>query len=78
MRRASRKSPAGGLTSWYLGPEIEPILEKREAKEPSEEDIRQGLGDVERMVQAGFVPQALIAAWAVLETAMRRRLQGDG
>jgi len=61
-----------------LGSEIQPMPEKRAAKEPSEEDIRRALGDVQRMLQAGFVQQALIAAWAVLETAMRRRLQANG
>jgi len=52
--------------------------DKREAKEPSEDDIRRSVGDVERMLQAGFVEQVLIAAWAVLESAMRRRLQAEG
>jgi hypothetical protein len=54
------------------------MLEKRDATEPSDEDTRQAIGDVERMLQAGFVQQALIAAWAVLETAMRRRLRAGG
>ncbi|HLN32368.1 MAG TPA: hypothetical protein VK395_31860 [Gemmataceae bacterium] len=60
-----------------LGFESQPIPDKREAKEPSEEDIRRALEDVERMLQVGFIQQALIAAWAVLETAMRRRLQAE-
>src|SRR6266446_409939 len=30
------------------------------------------------MLEAGFVQQGLIAAWAVLEVAMRRRLQAEG
>ena len=61
-----------------LGTESQPIPDKREAKEPSEEDIRRALEDVERMLQAGFDQQALIAAWAALEAAMRRRLQAEG
>jgi hypothetical protein len=30
------------------------------------------------MLQAGFVQEALIAAWAVLEAAMRKRLKAEG
>lgn len=51
---------------------------RREASEPTEEDIRGALIEVERMFQAGFAQQSLIAAWAVLESAMRRRLHADG
>jgi REase_AHJR-like len=73
----------GKQTGWrfdvlVLESESQPSPDKREAKEPSEEDIRQAVGDVERMLQADFVRQALIAAWAVLEAAMRRRLRAEG
>src|SRR6267143_4205511 len=40
---------------FVLGPETQPMPEKRESKEPSEDDIRRALDDVERMLQAGFV-----------------------
>jgi hypothetical protein len=63
---------------FVLGSESQPMPDKREAKEPSEEDIRRALEDVERMLQAGFEQQALIAAWAALEAAMRRRLRAEG
>jgi hypothetical protein len=72
------KEPGWRFDLMVLGPESQPMPEKKEANEPSEEEIRRALGEVERMLQAGFVPQALIAAWAVLETAMRRRLQANG
>jgi REase_AHJR-like len=72
------KEPGWRFDVIVLAPESQPIPDKREATEPSEEDARRALGDVERMLQAGFVQQALIAAWAVLETAMRRRLQANG
>ena len=72
------KEPGWRFDLMVLAPEIQPMPEKKEAKEPSEEETRRALEDVERMLQAGFVGQALIAAWAVLETAMRRRLQADG
>jgi REase_AHJR-like len=44
------------------GPESQPIPEKREAKEPSEDDIRRAVGDVESMLQAGFVQQVVLSA----------------
>src|SRR4029077_8770412 len=58
--------------------ESQPMPDKREAKEPSEEDISRALDDVERMLQAGFDQQAFIAAWAALEAAMRRKLHAEG
>jgi uncharacterized protein YutE (UPF0331/DUF86 family) len=48
------------------------------AKEPSESDIRKALNDAERMQQAGFVAQSLIAAWSALESAMRWRIRAEG
>ncbi len=72
------KEPGWRFDLIVLESDSQLMPDKKEAKEPSEEDIRQALGDVERMLQAGFVQQALIAGWAVLETAMRRRLQANG
>jgi hypothetical protein len=72
------KQPAWRYDVFVLGPESQPMPDKRDAKELSGEDIHRALGDVERMLQAGFVQQALIAAWAVLEAAMRRRLHAEG
>jgi REase_AHJR-like len=75
---STEKEPGWRFDLILLGSDSQPMPEQREAKEPSEEDIRRALEDVQRMLQAGFVQQALIAAWAVLETAMRRRLQANG
>jgi REase_AHJR-like len=61
-----------------LGPEDQPVSDIREARELTEQDIRQAIDSVERMLGAGFEQPALIAAWAVLEAAMRRRLQAEG
>jgi hypothetical protein len=36
------------------------------------------MADAERMLREGFASQAVIAAWAVLEAAMRRRLTSEG
>ena len=71
------KQPGWRFDVFVLGPESGPLPDRRGAEEPSEEDIHRKLGEVERMLQAGFVGQALIAAWAVLETAMRRCLQAE-
>src|SRR5262245_34958460 len=74
----TEKEPGWRFDLIVLGSDGQPTPDKREAKEPSEEDILRSLGDVEQMLHSGFVQQALIAAWAILETAMRRRLQANG
>ena len=50
----TNKQPNWRYDIVLLGSESPPMLEKKEAQEPSEEDIRRALGDVERMLQAGF------------------------
>jgi len=72
------QQPGWRFDLYVLAPETQPIPENREAKEPSEEDIGRSLAEVERMFQAGFVAQAVSAAWAVLESAMRQRLRAAG
>jgi hypothetical protein len=74
----TEKQPGWRFDLVVLGSDDSAMPPRNEAKEPSEEDIHRSLADVERMLQAGFVQQALIAAWAVLETAMRRRLHAEG
>src|SRR5438876_5807559 len=59
--------PVGGL------PKVE-----RHSSEPSEDDIRRTLDEVERILQAGFIASSFAAAWAALEAAMRRRVRADG
>ena len=66
------------LDVFVLGPDIPTIQEKRDVQEPAEEDIRRALDDIQRMLKEGFASQAVIAAWAVLEAAMRRRLVAGG
>jgi hypothetical protein len=72
------KQPGWRFDVIVLGSESQSIPDKRDATEPTEEDIRGALENVERILQAGFVQQAFIAAWAVLESAMRKRLQAEG
>ena len=72
------KQPGWRYDVFVLGPDPQVPLDKRDAKEPSEQEISGSLDDTVRMLQAGFVQQAFIAAWAILETAMRRRLKAEG
>jgi hypothetical protein len=72
------KQPGWRFDVIVMGSENEPMRDKKEATEPSEGEVRRALADIERIIEAGFVAQALIAAWAVLETAMRRRLHTIG
>jgi hypothetical protein len=72
------KQPGWRFDLFVLGSNNQAPPEKREAKELSEEDIRRYLEDVERMLGAGFVAQALVAAFAALESVMRRRLRAAG
>ncbi len=72
------KQPGWRFDVFVLGTDSQMTPEKRDAKEPSDKDIRGYLDDVERMLQGGFVAQSLIAAWAALESAMRRKLRAQG
>ncbi len=61
-----------------LRPESEPVPERRDVKDLDEPEIRQHLHQAERMLEAGFVSQSFIAAWAAFESAMRMRLRSQG
>jgi hypothetical protein len=63
---------------FVLGPAPRATPEDRDAKEPSEGEVSRSLDDVECLLQAGPVPQALIAARAAPESAMRHRLRSLG
>jgi hypothetical protein len=52
--------------------------ETRGASEPSLEEIAKTLASVDQAIQAGFLNSAFLAAWAMLEAAMRRRLRASG
>lgn len=75
---------AGEQSGWrfdvvVLGADDETNLpEQRDAKEPSEEDLRLQTEIVRKLLDANLNQQALVLAWSVLEAAMRRRLQADG
>lgn len=59
-----------------LGRQAEPP-EEIEGKEPTEQDVRSAMEEIRRMVDAGFLPQAFVAAWSLLEAAMRKRLTAE-
>jgi uncharacterized protein YutE (UPF0331/DUF86 family) len=63
---------------FVLGPDYPVTKEIQESSELSDEDLRRGLVEAERMLQAGFVAPSLLAAWAMLESVMRRLLQAEG
>ncbi len=52
--------------------------EARGAHDFSGEDISKSLTEAEQMARMGFVPAAVITAWAGLEAAMRMRLRAAG
>jgi uncharacterized protein YutE (UPF0331/DUF86 family) len=72
------KERAWRMDVLVLGPDSPLLPEKRDAKEPSEQEIRKSTEDAERMLRAGFLAPALLSAWATLESTMRRRLQAEG
>lgn len=74
----TERHPGWRLDLYVLESEAQIVPEKREAKEPTEDDILRALADADRILKQGFAQQALIAAWAALEAAMRRRLVAEG
>lgn len=60
-----------------LGPSADG-RERHGVAEASEEEIYKALENAERLFQAGFGPQAVLTAWAALESAMRHRLRSLG
>ncbi len=72
------QQPGWRMDVFVLGPDSPSLPAAAEAKEPTEEEISRSIADAERMLRAGFTVQAVIAAWATLESAMRQRLQALG
>jgi hypothetical protein len=72
------KQPGWRFDILVLGPESRLPKQERQASEPSEDEIRHRLDEVERLLQAGFSASSFSAAWGALEAAMRRRVRADG
>jgi hypothetical protein len=62
---------------FVLGPSP-PMPARRDVADASQEEISKALADSEKLFHAGFKPQAVIAAWAALESAMRHKLRTMG
>jgi hypothetical protein len=73
----TNQQPGWRFDLFVLGPDSQPALGKREAKEPQEEEIRSDLDAVQHLLRVGFLEQSLVAAWAALEAAIRRRLRAE-
>lgn len=72
------KQPGWRFDILVLGHEGGLPKQNRQASEPSEDDIRRTLDEVERLLQAGFLSSSFAAAWGALEAAMRRRVRAGG
>ena len=72
------KQPGWRFDLFNMANDKMPPADLRDAKEPTEEDIRRHLDGAEQMFRAGFLTQSVVAAWAALESAMRRRLWAEG
>jgi len=71
------KQPGWRYDVFVLGPPPLPP-HKHAANEATEAEINRALDDADRLFQAGYIPQSVIAAWAAAESAMRHRLRSQG
>ena len=53
---AAEKQPGWRFDVIVLGPESQPVPDKEDAKEPSEEDVHRALAEAERMLEGGVRP----------------------
>ncbi len=74
---AIEKHPDWRYDIFALGPPPPPT-EPRDASDASDAEIDKLIDDSQRLVEAGFVPQAVLTAWGALEAAMRHRLRAAG
>jgi hypothetical protein len=72
------QQPGWRYDLFVLGPDSQPLPLTHQVKELQEDEILRSLDTVQEMLRASFVEQALVAAWAPLEAAMRRRLRAGG
>lgn len=80
LAEAIGKHPNWRYDVFAVGPsEAPPPPEyKREATELTDQQITEALDAAERLYQQGYAPQAVIAAWAAAESAMRHRIKAQG
>lgn len=74
---AIERQPGWRYDVSVLGP-ARPHIDRPDVHEASEAEVAKGLDVAERLLHSGFTPQALSAAWAAAESAMRHRLRALG
>jgi HEPN domain-containing protein len=62
---------------FVLGPQP-PIPASGDITDASDDEIERTLASADHLLLGGFKPQAVLAAWAALESAMRHRLRSVG
>jgi HEPN domain-containing protein len=62
---------------FVLGPQP-PIPASGDIPDASDDEIERTLASADNLLLAGFKPQAVLASWAALESAMRHRLRSLG
>lgn len=72
------RHPGWRFDIFVLGPHPQAAPDERPVEEQTDAQIYKSLDDAEGMLRAGFSAQAVIAAWAALESAMRRVLRSQG
>jgi REase_AHJR-like len=71
------KHPDWRYDVFVLGPPPLPPC-RHAANEATEAEINRALDDADKLLQAGYIPQSVIAAWAAAESAMRHGLRSQG
>jgi REase_AHJR-like len=71
------KHPGWRYDVFVLAPPV-PKMRSSDAADASEDEIRKLIGDSDRLLQAGFAPQAVLTGWAALESSMRHKLRAMG
>ncbi|WP_337176128.1 hypothetical protein [Paludisphaera sp.] len=72
------KKPGWRFDLALLGPPAFPRPARQDATDMTRQRIEETLGKARSMYDGGFEPQAVVAAWSALESAMRHRLRSMG
>ncbi len=72
------KQPGWRYDVFILGPSPKVKPRRSDAKEASPDEVSRSLDEAGRLIEEGFGAQAVVAAWAALESAMRHRLRSRG
>jgi len=75
---AIEKQPKWRYDVFVLGPSPKITPRRSDAREASPAEVSRSLDEAGRLAEVGFGAQAVVAAWAALESAMRHRLRSEG